>query len=525
MTVKKQPPTTAAAAPDWADYLDFLGFPGQAPFVRGIHASMYRSRFWTMRQYAGFGDAADTNARFRYLLGAGQTALSTAFDLPTQMGLDSDHDLAGGEIGRVGVAIDTPADLDLLFDAIPLAKVSTSMTINATASTLLAYYLIAAERQGVAAQDLRGTLQNDLLKEFVARGTYIFPPAPSMRLVTDVIEYCEEKLPKWYPISVSGYHMREAGATALQELAFTFANGLEYLRACDRRGLDVRNICRRLSFFFSVDNNFLEEVSKFRAARGLWHRLLTRHFPAVKGDAKAAALRFHVQTGGSTLTAQQPHNNIVRVTLQALAAVLGGAQSLHTNAFDEALALPTEASALLALRTQQIVAHESGVTDTVDPVAGSVAIEECTHALMSGAEKMIEEIDGLGGALAAIEDGYFQDAIGESAYVYQQTVERGEQVIVGLNRFEKSGNDRPPALWEPRVDLAEKQLARLESFRRGRRQAEVGRTLDELTTLAAGQHNLMPAIIAAAKQGCTLGEISSALRKVFGTYRGAHSGA
>ena len=415
------------------DYLRDLGFPGEYPFTRGVQPTMYRGRHWTMRQYAGFGMAEDTNKRYKYLLEHGQTGLSVAFDLPTQIGYDSDHELSYGEVGKTGVAIDSLKDMEILFDGIPLDKVSTSMTINSTAATLLAMYIAVAEKQGVAAEKLQGTIQNDILKEYIARGTYIYPPAPSMRIVTDIFAFCKEQVPQWNTISISGYHMREAGSSAVQEVAFTLADGITYVDAAIKAGLDVDAFAARLSFFFNCHNNFLEEIAKFRAARRLWARIMKERFHAK--SPSSLMLRFHTQTAGCTLTAQQPYNNVVRVAFQALAAVLGGTQSLHTNSFDEALALPTEDAVRVALRTQQIVASETGVADTIDPLAGSYMIESLTAQIEEGAKKYIEKIDQMGGVIKAIETGYMQNEIQNSAYQYQKDVEKGEQVVVGLNKF------------------------------------------------------------------------------------------
>ncbi|MCR4399190.1 MAG: methylmalonyl-CoA mutase family protein, partial [Firmicutes bacterium] len=429
------------------DYERDLGFPGQFPYTRGVQPTMYRGRLWTMRQYAGFGSAEESNRRFKYLLGQGQTGLSAAFDLPTQIGYDSDHPLAEGEVGKVGVAIDSLADMEVLFDGIPLDKVSTSMTINAPAAVLLAMYIVVAEKQGVPAHRLSGTIQNDILKEYAARGTYIFPPKPSMRLITDVFAYCSKNLPEWNTISISGYHIREAGASAVQEVAFTLANGIAYVDAAVRAGLDVDQFGPRLSFFFNAHMDLLEEVAKFRAARRLWAGIMRDRFGA--RDPRSMMLRFHTQTAGSTLTAQQPDNNVVRVTLQALAAVLGGTQSLHTNSRDEALALPSEDSARIALRTQQVIAYESGVTNTVDPLAGSFYVESLTNAIQREAESYIAKIDALGGAVAAIEKGFIQREIQENAYRYQREVESGERVVVGVNKFQM---EEPPPTGLLRVD-------------------------------------------------------------------------
>lgn len=493
-----------------------LGLPGEYPFTRGVQPTMYRGRFWTMRQYAGFGTAEETNARFRYLLEAGQMGLSTAFDLPTQMGRDSDHPRAAGEVGRVGVAIDSLEDMQILFAGIPLDRVSTSMTINATASTLLALYESVGEGSGVEAAKLSGTVQNDILKEYMARGTYIYPPAASMRLTTDVIAYCADRMPRFNPISISGYHIREAGSTAAQEIAFTLADGIAYVESVRARGLDVDRFAGRLSFFFNVHNNLLEEVAKFRAARRMWARIMKERFGAK--DPRSQMLRFHAQTAGSTLTAQQPDNNVVRVALQALSAVLGGAQSLHTNGRDEALALPTEASALLALRTQQIIAHESGVTDVIDPFGGSWALEKLTDELEARADDYIRKIDDMGGMVEAIARGYPQREIEDAAYQYQRAVEEERSVIVGVNRF--TGGEAAP-LELHRVDpaLEERQKARLADFRKKRDEQAANRALDALETAAKGEENLMPRIVEAVKAKATLGEVADRLRNIFGEHR------
>ena len=497
------------------EYLAALGFPGEYPFTRGVQPSMYRGRFWTMRQYAGFGSAEASNQRYKYLLNQGQTGLSVAFDLPTQIGYDSDHPMAQGEVGKVGVAIDSLQDMELLFDGIPLDKVSTSMTINATAAILLAFYVAVAKRQGVDPKLLQGTLQNDILKEYIARGTYIYPPAPSLRLVTDVFAYAKEQLPKWNTISISGYHMREAGCTAVQELAFTLANGITYVEAALRAGLAIDALASRLSFFFGVHNDFLEEIAKFRAARRLWARTMRERFQAK--DPRSCMLRFHTQTCGCTLTAQQPENNIVRVTLQALAAVLGGTQSLHTNALDEALALPSEMAARTALRTQQIIAHESGVADVIDPVGGSYAVETLTTRLEEEALAYIEHIESMGGMLQAIEQGYVQQEIQRSAYEYQKGVEQQRMVVVGVNEYALS--EEPP-MDIMRVDqrVTEAQLQKLAALRRRRDNDRVAAVLERLREAARGTTNLVPIILAAVECYATLGEISDALRGVFGEY-------
>jgi methylmalonyl-CoA mutase N-terminal domain/subunit len=500
---------------EW-DWERDLGFPGEFPFTRGIYPTLYRSRLWTMRQYAGFGTARESNARFRYLLGQGQTGLSVAFDLPTQIGLDSDHSLAQGEVGRVGVAIDSLEDMELLFQDIPLERVSTSMTINATAAILLALYFAVAEKQGADLAKLSGTVQNDILKEYIARGTYIYPPPPAMRIVTDIFSFCRRHAPEWNTISISGYHIREAGSSAVQEVAFTLANGTAYVEAALARGLEVDEIAPRLSFFLNAHNDLLEEVAKFRAARRLWARLMRERFKA--RNPRSLVFRFHVQTAGSALTARQPDVNIVRVTLQALAAVLGGTQSLHTNSRDEALALPTEASALIALRTQQILALESGVANTVDPLAGSYTIEKLTSEIERGAEDYLQKIDGMGGVLRAIETGYVQREIQQAAYEYQRAVESGEQVVVGVNRYAGEETALPPIL---RIDaeVERSQVERLESLRARRAKARVAAALRKVEETARSDEDLMPAILEAVKSYATVGEIADTLRGVFGEYQ------
>ncbi len=503
---------------DWTgDPARDLGSPGEYPFTRGPYPRMYTSRLWTMRQYAGFGTAQETNARFRQLLAAGQVGLSTAFDLPTQMGYDSDHPMAHGEVGRVGVAIDTVEDLKTLFREIPLDQVSTSMTINATAAILLAMYVVAGEEQGVSRDKLTGTVQNDVLKEYIARGTYIYPAVPSLRLVADIFRFVADEGMSFNPISISGYHMREAGATAVQEVAFTLANALEYVRVAVEAGLPVDRFGPRLSFFFASHNNLFEEAAKFRAARRLWARVMRERFDA--GDA-AARMRFHTQTGGVTLQAQQPLNNVVRVTVQALAAVLGGTQSLHTNGYDEALALPTAQSATLALRTQQVLGHESGVADVVDPLAGSYYVESLTDSIEIGARKLMAEVDALGGAARAIERGFFQEAIAQSAYELQKAQESGDRTVVGVNRF--TDDSAPLPIETPDFSALEaEQRRRLAEVRRGRRAEAVEAALQEVSQAAAGTDPLMPRIIAAVRVRATLGEISDALRAVWGVYRPA----
>jgi len=501
--------------PEARDYEHRSGDPGKYPFTRGPHPGMYRDRLWTMRQYAGFSDPAESNARYRYLLSRGVAGLSVAFDLPTQMGYDSDHPLAAGEVGRAGVATGSLEDMERLFEGIPLEKVSTSMTINATAMTLLAFYVAAARRSGVGWDRLRGTVQNDVLKEYAARGTYIHPPAPSMRLVVDLFAWANREAPLWNVISISGYHMREAGATAAQELAFTLAAACAYLEAARRAGLEVDEIAPRLSFFFSSDRNFLEEIAKFRAARRLWASLAKERFGA--RDPHSQRMRFHAQTAGSSLTAQQPEVNVVRTAYQALAAVLGGAQSLHTNSLDEALALPSEETARLALRTQQVIAHESGVTATADPLGGSYAVESLTDELEEQARGYIKQIDDLGGMVAALEQGYVQREIETSAYQAQQRIESGKQTIVGVNRFQIAEEAATPIL---RIDSGQerRRVDSLESWRKRRDAGALEKSLDAVRATARGETNLMPSVIAAAEAQATVGEISDALRDVFGTY-------
>ncbi len=495
---------------------DRIGDPGSYPYTRGIYPTMYRGRPWTMRQYAGFGTAEETNYRFRSLLAAGQTGLSVAFDLPTQMGLDSDADLAAGEVGKVGVAIDSIDDMRRLFAEIPLADVSTSMTINSTAPILLALYQLVAEEQGVSPERIRGTIQNDILKEYVARGTYIYPPVPSMRLVTDVFAYAADVLPNFNTISISGYHIREAGATAAQELAFTIANGIAYVRAATEAGLDPDTFGPRLSFFWNAHNHFFEEVAKFRAARRMWARLMRDVVGAV--DPKSHVMRFHTQTAGSTLTAQQPLNNIVRTTVQAMSAVMGGTQSLHTNSYDEALGLPTDESATIALRTQQILANESGMTDTVDPFAGSYFIEALTDQLEEKATDLFDRVEQLGGAVRAIEEGFMQRAIEDAAYSEARRQESGDSVVVGVNKFALDGEPPIPVLSvDPALERG--QVERLERWRESRDGAAVGSSLDRIETAARGSDNLLPLIRQALSIGATVGEVSDALRRVFGVYR------
>jgi methylmalonyl-CoA mutase N-terminal domain/subunit len=492
-----------------------LGLPGEPPFTRGVYPSMYRGRLWTMRQYSGFGDAASTNERFRFLLDAGQTGLSCAFDLPTQMGYDSDHPRAEGEVGKVGVAIDSIADMRVLLQDIPLDRVTTSMTINSTAAILLLMYEIVAEEQGVDPRTISGTIQNDLLKEYIARGTYIYPPRPSMRIITDIFGYCAERIPKWNTISISGYHIREAGSTAAQEIAFTLANAIAYVQAAIDAGLDVDDFGPRLSFFWNGHNHFFEEVAKFRASRRMWHRIMTERFGAE--DPRSAMLRFHTQTGGSTLTAQQPVNNVVRVALQALASVMGGTQSLHTNGYDEALSLPTEEAARLALRTQQIIGYESGVTDTPDPLAGSYLVESLTDEVEAKAWEYIERIDALGGAVAAIESGYQMDEIDQAAYEYTKSIDDNERVIVGLNRFTIEDEPEPSVFpIDPQLEVGQK--SRLAAFKASRDTAEVSARLDDVRAAARGTDNLLYPMKAALRANATLGEVSDALRDVFGVY-------
>jgi methylmalonyl-CoA mutase N-terminal domain/subunit len=498
------------------DYLNKLGFPGQYPYTRGVQPTMYRGRLWTMRQYAGYASAEETNRRFRYLLEQGQTGISVAFDLPTQIGYDADHALASGEVGRVGVSISCLEDMARLFDAIPLDQVSTSMTINAPAAILLAMYIAVAKRQGGDIQQLRGTIQNDILKEYIARGTYIFPPKPSMRLVTDTFQYCRDDLPHWNTISISGYHIREAGSSAVQEVAFTFANALAYVQAALDAGLEIDDFAPQLAFFFSADRNFLEEISKFRAARRLWADLMRNRFGAK--NPKSWRLRFHTQTAGSSLTEQQPENNIVRVALQALSAVLGGTQSLHTNSMDEALGLPTEKAVRVALRTQQIIAYESGVANTIDPMAGSYAIETLTEKIERGVRDYLDRIDEFGGAQAAIENGFIQREIMESAFRIQQEIDHGDQIVVGVNDFKIDEKiDITPLKVDPTVETVQHQrLAKL----RAQRDAKIVKTLlNQLEKTALGDENLMPILIECVEGDVTLGEICERLRKIWGEYQ------
>jgi len=497
-------------------YLAQLGFPGQYPFTRGIQPTMYRSRLWTMRQYAGYGSAAETNARFKYLLAQGQTGLSTAFDLPTQIGYDADDPIAAGEVGKVGVSISSLEDMEALFEGIPLDKVSTSMTINAPAAVLLAMYIAVGKKQGLSPEALRGTIQNDILKEYIARGTYIYPPAPSMRLITDIFAYCREHVPHWNVISISGYHIREAGSTAVQEVAFTLANAIAYVQAALAAGLNIDDFARQLSFFFNAHNNVLEEVAKFRAARRLWANIMRHRFGAK--DSRSWRLRFHTQTAGSTLTVQQPLNNIVRVTLQAVAAILGGTQSLHTNSMDEALALPTEEAVQVALRTQQVLAHESGLADTIDPLAGSYLIETLTDRIEAQASRYIERIDAMGGALVAIEQNYIQGEIQEAAYRHQKAVEAQAETVVGVNKFIAETEAKPKIF---RVDetIREQQLDRLARLRQRRDPIAVTSSLDRLAQAAQTTENLMPPILTAVEAYATTGEICRTLRSVWGEYR------
>lgn len=497
------------------DYLEDLGFPGDFPYTRGVQPTMYRGRFWTMRQYAGFGTAEESNKRYKYLLSQGQTGLSIAFDLPTQIGYDSDDSMSEGEVGRVGVAIDSLEDMEILFDGIPLDKVSTSMTINSTASILLAMYMVVGEKQGVAPEKLKGTIQNDILKEYIARGTYIFPPKPSMRVITNIFDYCSKNLPGFNTISISGYHIREAGANAVQEVAFTLADGIAYVQAAIDAGLNPDVFGKRLSFFFNSHNNFLEEVAKFRAARKLWARIMRDRFGVT--DPKAQVLRFHTQTGGSALTAQQPMNNIVRVAFQAMAAILGGTQSLHTNSYDEALGLPTEDSVKIALRTQQLIANETGAADVIDPLGGSYYIEKLTLDIEKKAMEYIEKIDQLGGMINAVEEGFVQKEILNAAYNYQLEIEKGSRIIVGVNKFTGEEAKHGDVL---KVDpsLEEKQNAKVRALKNKRDNEKVSAAIKELKGAAAGSENLMPYIVKAVREYATIGEIANAMRDVFGEY-------
>ena len=500
---------------EYPGYEETLGFPGQYPYTRGVQPTMYRGQFWTMRQYAGFGTAKESNERYKYLLQAGQTGLSVAFDLPTQMGYDSDHGMSMGEVGKVGVAIDSLADMEILFDGIPLDKVSTSMTINSTAAILLCMYIAVAEKQGVSADKISGTIQNDILKEYMARGTYIYPPKESMRIITDIFAYCKDSVPKWNTISISGYHIREAGSSAVQEVAFTLADGIAYVEAAIKAGLDVDEFAPRLAFFFNAHNNLLEEVAKFRAARRMWAKIMKERFGAK--DPKSMMLRFHTQTAGCTLTAQQPDNNIMRVTIQALAAVLGGTQSLHTNSRDEALALPTEDSVRIALRTQQVIAYESGAADSIDPLAGSFLVESLTDQIEKAATDYIEKIDKLGGAVEAISRGFQQKEIQDSAYAYQKGIESEDLIIVGVNKFTVSG-ETPPELLKIKEEVEIAQKASLAKMKAGRDDAAVKAALAALEEKAKGSENLMPHILAAVKTYATLGEIADVFRGVFGKH-------
>jgi len=499
------------------DYLEAVGFPGQYPYTRGIYPTMYRGQFWTMRQYAGIGTAKESNERFRYLLKEGQTGLSVAFDLPTQMGLDSDHPLAAGEVGQVGVAIDSLRDMEVLFDGIPLDRVTTSMTINAPASVLLALYVAVAEKQGVSLSKISGTVQNDVLKEYVARGTHIFPPRPSLRLAADLIAYCADQVPRWNPISISGYHMREAGASAVKEIAFTFANAIAYVEAARRRGLAVDTFAPRISWIFNTHNHFFEEIAKYRALRRMWAKIMRERFGAK--DPRSWMLRTHTQTGGSTLMAQQPENNIIRAAIQALAAVLGGVQSMALSCFDEALALPTEQAQRIALRTQQIIAYESGAADTVDPMAGSYYVEALTDELERRATEELEAIEATGGAVEAIERGYMQRAIQEEAYAHQQEVEAGTRVVVGVNRFQDEGKPQPLQLYRTDPEAENAQVRGLQALRRERDSRPVSAALARLRDAALGEENLLPPILQAVKAYATVGEICGVLREVFGEYK------
>jgi methylmalonyl-CoA mutase N-terminal domain/subunit len=509
-------PVPRVGEPADRDYMQKLGFPGEYPFTRGVQPTMYRGRFWTMRQYAGFASAEESNRRYRYLLDQGQTGLSVAFDLPTQVGYDADDPIAAGEVGKVGVSICSLRDMETLFQGIPLDKVSTSMTINAPASVLLAMYIAVGKRQGVEEKRLRGTIQNDILKEYIARGTYIFPPAPSMRLITDIFRYCAQNVPNWNTISISGYHIREAGATAVQEVAFTLADAIAYVQAAIDSGLKVDEFASQLSFFFNAHNYLLEEIAKFRAARRLWAQIMRERFKAQ--DPRSWMLRFHTQTAGSTLTAQQPENNIVRVTLQALAAVMGGTQSLHTNSMDEALWLPTEKSVRVALRTQQIIAYESGVADTIDPLAGSYVIEYLTDEIVNRASEYLQKIDDLGGALAAIENGYLQNEIQDAAYNYQRSIEKKEQVVVGVNQFQIEETMQLERL-KVNPTIEQEQVARLAELRSQRDEERASAMLSRLESTARGSENLMPVLIACMESDLTLGEVCGMLRKVWGEYQ------
>ena len=492
-----------------------IELPGKFPYTRGIHATGYRGRLWTMRQYAGFGTAKETNERFRYLLAEGQSGLSVAFDLPTQIGYDSDDGMATGEVGKVGVAIDSVEDMDALFEQVPLDKVSTSMTINAPASILLAMYIATGANQGVSQEKLRGTIQNDILKEYIARGTYIFPPKHSMRLTTDVFEYCAENVPNWNTISVSGYHIREAGCTAEQELAFTIANGIAYVEAAIEKGLDIDDFAPRMTFFFNGHNDFLYEIAKFRAARKLWANIISKRFGS--NNEKSMTMKFHTQTGGSTLTAQQPHNNVVRTAIQALSAVLGGTQSLHTNALDEALGLPSEKAAKVALRTQQIIAEESGIPNTVDPLAGSYTIETMTQNLHDSSMALIEEIDSKGGMLECIEEGWVQSQIMDSAYKFQKEVENKERIIVGVNDYLEDEEGQSEEITKINEEAIEEQIKKLSTLRKER--GDVSKYIEKIEEIASTDENLMPYIIEAVRNKVTIGEVCNSLRKIWGEYR------
>jgi len=511
-------PVERLATPENFDcaYEDKLGFPGEYPFTRGVYPTGYRGRLWTMRQYAGFGTAEESNKRYKFLLEQGQTGLSVAFDLPTQIGYDSDHKMSVGEVGKVGVAIDSLEDMETLFDGIPLNKVSTSMTINSTSAVLLAMYIAVGEKQGVSSKELRGTIQNDILKEYIARGTYIYPPRPSMRIITNIFEYCTKQVPKWNTISISGYHIREAGSSAVQEVAFTLADGIEYCKAAIDAGLDIDSFAGRLSFFFNSHNDLLEEIAKFRAARRMWAKIIKEQFGAK--DPKSMMLRFHTQTAGSTLTAQQPDNNIVRVAIQTLSAVLGGTQSLHTNSRDEALSLPTEDSVRIALRTQQIVASESGVANTIDPLAGSYFIEQLTDKIEAEAFEYIGKIEKMGGMISAIERGYVQKEIQDSAYKYQRSIESSERVIVGVNKY-RIDKEPPKELLKVDPSIRDLQVEKLSALRSRRDNGAVQKHLGSLREAAQSDGNLMPHIIDAVREYATIGEISDVLRDVFGEYK------
>lgn len=490
--------------------------PGNWPFTRGIHPTMYRDKLWTMRQYAGFSTAEESNKRYKYLLQNGVNGLSVAFDLPTQIGYDSDHALSEGEVGKVGVAIDSIEDMAILFDGIKLEDISTSMTINSTAYILLSFYIALARKQGADIRKISGTIQNDILKEYAARGTYIYPPKPSMKIITDIFEYCSKEVPKWNTISISGYHIREAGSTAVQELAFTLANGKSYVKAAQEKGLDIDVFGKRLSFFFNAHNNFFEEIAKFRAARRMWAKIMK---DLGAEDPRAMQLRFHTQTGGSTLTAQQPKNNITRVTLQALAAVMGGTQSLHTNGFDEALSLPTEEAARIALRSQQIIGYESGVTDSVDPMAGSYFVEELTDELERRAFLLIDQIDAMGGSVSAIEQGFIQDEIARSSYAYQKAIENKEKIIVGVNDFVMQ-EEHPKGIFRVDDSIRQVQSAKLSALRNSRDNAKSSACIAEIQSAARAGNNIMPPVIDAVEANCTLGEIADSLREIYGEYKG-----